>query len=52
MPLDASAQKRFVLDEHGVVRAVDTYQTHFVSCPQAEQHRRGLARKPAEGGDR
>jgi hypothetical protein len=50
MPLDASAQKRFVLDEHGVVRAVDTYQSHFASCPNADAHRAGLGRKHGDEG--
>jgi len=49
MPVCAKPEKRFVLDEGQAFgglfaptgRAVDAYQSHFVDCPQAAEHRRG-----------
>jgi hypothetical protein len=47
MPLDAKPERRFVLGEaagHGdgtrKARSADTYTSHFVACPQADEHRR------------
>lgn len=39
VPLDAEPIKRFI-EEGEVVKLVDTYVTHFATCPQADQHRR------------
>lgn len=51
MPLDAKPEKRVVLvdaigglDRDGVRgRVVDTYVSHFATCPQAAEHRRPKA---------
>lgn len=50
MPMDAQpVGKASVLkvDPDGsdvpVVKIVDAYQTHFISCPQAQQHRKPAA---------
>jgi len=48
-PVDAKPEKRWVtvfsLDEDGGEEwaLVDTYLTHFATCPQADQHRRSHA---------
>jgi hypothetical protein len=47
MPVVAKPEKRFVLDEGqsfgGLFaptgRIVDCYQSHFIDCPQAAEHR-------------
>lgn len=45
MPLDAKPEKRFILfpgpdgNEDEAV-AVDTYVSHFATCPNANQHRK------------
>ena len=46
MPLDAKPEKRVIVvgrDETGdeLAAVVDTYVSHFVTCPEAKQHRRG-----------
>lgn len=41
MPLDEKPEKRFVLDRDGKCSLLYTYTSHFASCPQAAQHRRG-----------
>jgi hypothetical protein len=46
MPLDAAPEKRIVIDG-GIGRVVDTYTSHFSTCPNAAEHR-----KPREGGVR
>jgi hypothetical protein len=46
MPLDAQPQKRFVTRPSRDVRdeidckLVETYTTHFATCPNAAQHRK------------
>lgn len=40
MPLDAKPEKRFVVDDADGCHLVDTYVSHFSTCPNAEQHRR------------
>ena len=44
IPLDAEPEKRFVIIRNDgdapVVKLVETYQTHFVSCPNSNEHRR------------
>ncbi len=43
MPLDAKPEKRLVREgrqEPPLVRVVDTYTSHFTSCPNADQHRK------------
>jgi hypothetical protein len=48
MPIDAQSEKRIVLvdmcgtpDQHGTrARVVDTYLSHFATCPDAKEHRR------------
>jgi hypothetical protein len=42
MPLDATSEKRIVITNTGSPQAavVDTYVSHFVTCPNAEQHRK------------
>ena len=41
MPLDAEPQKRVVLGARtGLAHVLDTYVSHFSTCPQAAQHRR------------
>lgn len=49
MPLDAQPAKRIVLDDYGVktfgdeapcAQVVDTYTSHFATCPNAAQHRK------------
>ena len=50
MPIDAKPEKRVVLDDvHGIgeppsARVIDTYVSHFSTCPQAQRFR-----KPKEG---
>jgi hypothetical protein len=41
MPLDFPGEKRIVVDEDGVLHIVDTYISHFATCPNAAQHRKG-----------
>lgn len=45
MPLDAEPEKRIVLDEvegrDPIGRVVTVYTSHFVTCPNAAQHRKG-----------
>lgn len=40
VPLDTKPQRLFVIDGDKA-RLVDAYVSHFATCPQAEQHRRG-----------
>lgn len=43
MPLDAKPEKRILLEQNGkatIARVVDTYVSHFVTCPQRDEHRR------------
>jgi hypothetical protein len=44
MPLDAKPEKRIVLEQrdgmHPLARVVDTYVSHFSTCPNAAQHRK------------
>jgi hypothetical protein len=52
IPVDAAPQKRVVLrpvdlpNEPPVAQVVDTYVSHFATCPNAAQHR-----KPKEGSE-
>jgi hypothetical protein len=39
MPLDAKAEQRLVIGDDGIARWTATYQSHFVSCPNAAEHR-------------
>lgn len=50
MPLDAKPEKRIVLDSLGVGRVLDAFTSHFVTCPNAAQHRKPRETKsdPAE----
>lgn len=47
MPLDAKSEKRFVVaveklieNDAPVARLVDTYVSHFATCPKADKFRR------------
>jgi hypothetical protein len=44
MPIDATPEKRIILRPVGgtsrVGKVVDTYISHFATCPEADQHRR------------
>lgn len=44
MPVDATPEKRIVLQtdmsEQTLAQVTDTYVSHFVTCPHAEQHRK------------
>lgn len=46
MPLDAKPERRFVLSDGESARFVDTYQSHFATCPQADSWR---GKKPSPG---
>jgi hypothetical protein len=53
MPIDVRAEKRVVIERRGnglppLARVVDTYVSHFSSCPSASEHRK--ARTPAPAG--
>lgn len=39
-PLDAKPESRFIFIE-GVAQQIMTYTSHFATCPNADQHRRG-----------
>lgn len=40
MPLDAKAERRFILrDENAAL--VETYTSHFATCPKASEFRKG-----------
>lgn len=42
MPVDAKPEKRIVLGSRTqVAHVLDTYVSHFATCPNADQHRRG-----------
>ncbi len=44
MPLDALAERRFVLKTVGgqlTCLSEPVYTSHFVTCPDADQHRKG-----------
>ena len=38
--LDFPPEKRIVVDEDGVARILDTYISHFATCPNAAHHRK------------
>lgn len=41
VPLDSKPEKRFIYtSDHEDVYLVDTYQSHFATCPNAAQHRK------------
>lgn len=40
MPLDAEPEKRIVI-AGATAKVVDTYTSHFATCPNAEAHRKG-----------
>lgn len=45
MPVDAAPQKRVLLEPAAeglppIARVVDTYVSHFATCPNAAQHRK------------
>lgn len=53
MPVDAKPEKRVVFEKRGnglppLARVVDTYVSHFATCPNAAQHRKPPA--PAHPG--
>lgn len=39
-PLDAKPEKRWVVDRNDVGRIIDTYVSHFATCPDAQKHRK------------
>jgi len=39
MPLDAKPEKRIVIEDM-VARVKDVFTSHFVTCPDAKQHRK------------
>lgn len=39
-PLDAKTERRIVIGSDDVARVVDTYVSHFTTCPNAAQHRK------------
>jgi hypothetical protein len=44
MPLNPTPEKRIVLGvKTGEAHVLDTYVSHFASCPQADEHRKGKA---------
>jgi hypothetical protein len=40
-PLDFPGEKRIVVDSDGVAHVYDTYVSHFSTCPDAAEHRKG-----------
>ena len=40
MPLDFPGEKRIVVDEDGVAHVLDTFVSHFATCPFAAAHRK------------
>lgn len=40
MPLNPEPVKMVVLDEKGIGRVKDCYASHFVTCPDANKHRK------------
>jgi hypothetical protein len=42
MPVDAKPEKRIVIDRGAQYsgRVLDTYTSHFATCPHADQHRK------------
>ncbi len=40
VPLDATPEKRFVIGEDNIARQVDTYISHFATCPEAARFRK------------
>jgi len=41
IPLNAKPEKRFIQEDHQqVFSLVDTYQTHFATCPDADKFRK------------
>ena len=40
MPVDLPRQQMFEIDANGYARAVMVVQSHFVTCPFADRHRR------------
>lgn len=47
MPLDGKPEKRVIVTDEGIGCVVDTYTSHFSTCPNAAEHR-----KPREEGAR
>lgn len=53
MPVDAKPEKRIVLDDvrfgddPPTARVVDTYVSHFATCPKAERFRKAKEGQPA-----
>ena len=39
-PVNAKAEKRWVADNARGWQLVDTYLSHFATCPNADQHRK------------
>jgi len=39
-PLDFPGEKRIVIDQDGIAHVYDTFVSHFVTCPDAAQHRK------------
>jgi len=40
IPLDFEPEKRLVRQEDGRFAVVDTYKSHFATCPNANKHRK------------
>ena len=40
MPLDFPGEKRIIVDNGGVIHILDTFISHFSSCPDAAEHRK------------
>jgi hypothetical protein len=40
MPLDIIPKKFIQVDERGIGRVVEGYISHFVTCPDADRHRK------------
>lgn len=41
MPLNAKTERRFVIEDGERARYVETYASHFSTCPQADSWRGG-----------
>jgi hypothetical protein len=40
MPLDLPSVKRVVIGPDGLARVLDTFTSHFQTCPNADHHRK------------
>lgn len=41
VPLNYPPEKRMIMNEEGRMVVVDTYVSHFATCPEADAFRRG-----------